>query len=129
VVYTFDPECPIYEDIQSIVLKTVGLADAIQEMLDPFSEKIQMAYIYGSYAKGEQRADSDVDVMIVGTVTRRELSSAIRRTGELLGRKISTTIYSNAEYRTALLDSNSFIGKVHVGPRINLIVGSGHALT
>ena len=124
VLYKFDPECPIYEDLQSIVLKTVGLVDVIREMLEPFSDKIQMAYIYGSHAKGGQRADSDVDLMIVGTVTRRDISSATRRVGDLLRREINTTIYTATEYENALQDANSFVAKVHAGSRIDLIVDS-----
>lgn len=124
VLYKFDPECPIYEDLQSIVLKTVGLVDAIREMLEPFSDKIRTAYIYGSYARGEQRTNSDVDLMIVGSVTRQEISSATRRTAELLRREVNTTIYASTEYEDALQDENSFVAKVHAGSRIDLVVDS-----
>ena len=121
VVYRFDRECPIYEELQAIVRKTVGLADAIRQMLDPFAEQIELAYIFGSHATGEQRPDSDIDLMIVGSATRRSMSSAIRKTQEDLGREINSVFHAFDEYNTQLDDSNSFVARVHHGPRIDLV--------
>jgi len=126
VVYRFDPECPIYEDLQGIVRKTVGLADVLKDMLKPFAGGIELAYVFGSHARGEQRADSDVDLMVVGLATRRELSTAIRRTERVLQRDINAMFYQPAEYGQALQDSDSFVSRVHHGKRIDLYVDSGH---
>lgn len=126
VVYRFDPECPIYEDLQGIVRKTTGLADVLKDMLKPFADGIELAYVFGSHARGEQRADSDVDLMIVGLATRRELSTAIRRTERVLQRDINAMFYQPAEYGKALQDSDSFVSRVHNGKRIDLHVDSGH---
>ena len=126
VVYRFDPECPIYEDLQGIVRKTVGLADVLKGMLVPFTGGIELAYVFGSHARGEQRVDSDVDLMVVGLATRRELSTAIRRTERVLQRDINAMFYQPAEYGKALQDSDSFVSRVHHGKRIDLYVDSGH---
>jgi len=126
VVYRFNPDCPVYEEIRAIVLKTVGLADVLRNALDPFRRKIDLAYIFGSFAKGEQRSDSDVDLMIVGSVTRRELSTTIRRAGETLKRDVNAMVYAPAEYERAAGDRESFIHVVHTGPRLNLVVDSSH---
>ena len=120
VVYRFDPECPIYEDIQAIIRKTVGLADTMIAMLEPFAERVEFAYVFGSHARGEQRSDSDVDLMIVGSLTRRQLSSAIRQAEGALQREINAVFHSLNEYNQQLEDSNSFVSKVHNGRRINL---------
>ena len=126
VIYRFNPNCPIYEDIQSLIRKTVGLADILREMLDPFTEQIEFSYVFGSHAHGEQRADSDIDLMIVGSATRRQFSSAIRQTETVLRREINAVFYTSEEYISALKDSNSFISKVHHGPRIDLTVNSDY---
>lgn len=126
VVYRFDPECPIYEELQAIVRKTVGLADVLRDMLKPFADQIELAYVFGSHARGEQRADSDIDLMIVGPATRRKLSVAIRETERALRRDVNAMFYTHAEYSKALEDSNSFVSRVHNGTRINLDVDSGH---
>lgn len=125
VIYRFNPDCPVYEEIRAIVLKTVGLADVLRDALDPFRRKIDLAYIFGSFAKGEQRSDSDVDLMIVGRVTRRELSSSTRAAGDILKREVNATVYTASEYAKAAEDSDSFVHAVHTGPRLNLVVDSG----
>lgn len=129
VIYRFNPDCPIYEDIQSLIRKTVGLADILKELLEPFTEQIEFAYVFGSHARGEQRADSDIDLMIVGSATRRQFSSAMRQTETVLQREINAVFYTSDEYGEALEDSNSFISKVHNGPRINLSVNSEYGPT
>ena len=126
VVYRFDPECPIYEDLQAIVRKTVGLADVLTDMLTPFAHEIELAYVFGSHARGEQRTDSDVDLMIVGSVTRRRLSVALQETQRALRRDVNAMFYTRAEYSKALEDSNSFVSRVHHGTRIDLDVDSEH---
>ncbi|MDD5219589.1 MAG: helix-turn-helix domain-containing protein [Candidatus Bipolaricaulis sp.] len=124
VVYQFNPDCPIHDELQGLVRKTVGLADVLRNALEPFREKLELAYIFGSFARGEQRSDSDVDVMIVGSVTRRELSSATRAAGDNLKREINLMVYTPDEYAMGLADNDSFIHAVHVGARINLVVDS-----
>jgi len=126
VIYRFNPDCPIYEDIQSLIRKTIGLADILREMLEPFMGRIELAYVFGSHARGEQRADSDVDLLVVGNVTRRQLSTAVRQTGRILQREINVAIYASSEYSKALKDKDSFVSRVHSGPRINLTVNSEH---
>ena len=126
VLYRFDPDCPIYEDLQAIIRKTVGLADVLRDMLKPYADQIELAYVFGSHARGEQRADSDVDVMIVGPASRRKLSTALREIERALRRDVNAMFYTHAEYGKALEDSNSFVARVHNGTRIDLDVDSEH---
>ena len=124
VFYRLNPSCPVHDELCSIVLKTVGLGDVLREALSPFAERIDLAYVYGSLASGEASAESDVDVLIVGAVTLRELSSSLREAGSLLRREINPTLYQPEEYREALNTQNSFVSRVHQGLRIDLIGGA-----
>jgi len=124
VFYRLNGSCPIHDELRSIVLKTVGLGDVLREALSPFAERIDLAYVYGSLASGEASAESDVDVMIVGAVTLRELSGSLREAGSLLRREINPTLYQPEEYQEALNTQNSFVCRVHQGPRIGLIAGT-----
>jgi predicted nucleotidyltransferase len=129
VLYRFNPDCPVYEEIQSLVRKTVGLSDVLRSTLGPFRERVALAYVFGSFARGEQRADSDVDLMIVGNVTRRELSTPIRAARDVLRREINTVIYTPDEYAKAVEDSDSFAHAVHTGQRLDLVVDSWREAT
>ena len=124
VFYRLNPSCPIHDELRSIVLKTVGLGDVLREALSSFEERIDLAYVYGSLASGEASAESDVDVMIVGAITLRELSSSLREAGSLLRREINPTLYQFEEYQEALNTQNSFVCRIHQGPRIDLIGGT-----
>jgi len=123
IIYRLNPDCPIYDELLSIVRKTVGLAGVLREALEPFADRIEMVYVYGSHARGEVRPDSDVDLMVVGDVSLREISSAIRTAGRKLRRVVNPTLYVPDEYETELQTDDSFVDRVHNGPRIDLIGG------
>jgi predicted nucleotidyltransferase len=126
VTYRLDPKCPIADEMKSIVRKTVGLADVVRQALEPFRDRVELAYIFGSFARGEERADSDVDLLIVGRVTRRELATPLREAAGVLKREINSVLYTAGEYARALEEDDSFVHRVHVGPRLGVLVGSTH---
>jgi len=126
VSYRFNPRCPIYEEIQAIIRKTVGLADVLRETLAPFSGQVEFAYVFGSFAAGEQRTDSDVDLMVVGTITLRKLSPLLRDVAQAIRREVNPILYTPEEYQEALEDAESFVSRIDAGPRIDLIGGSGN---
>lgn len=126
VTYRLNPDCPIADEMKAIVRKTVGLADVVRRALEPFRDRVELAYIFGSFARGEERADSDVDLMIVGRATRKELATPLREAADTLRREINTVVYTTAEYAKALDEEDSFVHRVHVGPRLGLLVGSTH---
>jgi len=120
VVYRLNPDCPIYEDLQQIVRKTLGLAGILRSALEPLSDQIDCAYIYGSHASSEARIDSDIDLMVVGIVSLRELSSPLREAGRSLHREINPTLYTAADYEEERSKSDSFVSRIHAGPRIDV---------
>jgi predicted nucleotidyltransferase len=124
IIYRLNPDCPIHNELRSIIRKTVGLAGVLREALEPLADRIELAYVYGSFARGEVRSDSDVDLMIVGAVSLRDVSSAIRTAGQTLGRVINPTSYTSDEYVAELREEGSFADRVHNGPRIDLVGGT-----
>ena len=121
VIYRLNPDCPIYAELRALLMKTAGLADVLRAALLPFANRIDLAYVYGSFASGEVTAESDVDLMVVGDVTLRELAGSLRRAVRELSREINPTVYRTEEYRTRLKQENSFVARVHHGPRIDLL--------
>ena len=124
VVYRLNPDCPIYEEIRSILRKTVGICGVLRSALASLAGRIEQAYVYGSHARGEERPDSDIDLMVVGDVTLRELSSPLREAGRTLHRVVSPTLYTPASYALELGIADSFVGRVHNGSRLDLIGGA-----
>jgi len=124
VVYRLNPDCPIYDELRSIIRKTVGLVSVLRAALEPLADRIEQVYIYGSHARGDERPDSDVDLMIVGNVTLRELSPHLREAGRTLHRVINPTLYTPEEYARELNANDSFVARVHTGERLDLIGGA-----
>lgn len=120
LMYVMDRNCTVYPELTMLIAKTVGIADVVREALAPLADRIDLAYIYGSVASGQAEAESDVDVMIVGGVTLRDLATPLRRAGEQLARDVNATVYSPQVYRDELALQDSFVSRAHKGPRIKL---------
>ena len=121
VYYQANPRCPVFAELKSLILKTVGLADLLRRALGPLSEKMNAAFIYGSFARGRERADSDVDLMIIGQVSFAQVSKALDAVQERLGREVNPTVYSVAEFKTKLASGHPFLNAVIAAEKIFLI--------
>jgi predicted nucleotidyltransferase len=108
---------PLYPDLARVFEKTVGVIPALQEVLEPFGDKVACAFVYGSMARGEEHALSDVDLMVIGSVGLAELAPALRRTEERLGREVNITSYSLREFRAKVAARDHFLAAVLRGPK------------
>jgi predicted nucleotidyltransferase len=106
---------PIFRELRSIFEKTVGLIPTLRAALRPFAEKIACAFVYGSIARREEHATSDVDVMVVGNVGLGDLSPVLRRAEKRLGREVNVTNYSVDEFRKKVADEDHFLTSVLKG--------------
>lgn len=126
--YRANPEAPIHDELVAIVRKTFGLAIPLREALAPLSDRIRAAFVYGSMAKGNDTAGSDIDLMIVSdTLAYPDVMAALHPLIERIGREINPTLYTRAELRKRIDAGNSFTARVFAQPRIWLI-GSDDAL-
>lgn len=90
---------PFFDELRSIVLKTFGLADIVKEAITPLTDKIAVAFIYGSIAKQNDTVKSDVDLMIISKqLTYAEIFKILEHAEEELNRKINPVFYTPAEW-------------------------------
>ncbi len=108
---------PIFRELQSIFEKTLGLIPTLRMALRPFSEKIVCAFVYGSIARREEHAISDVDLMVIGSVGLADLAPSLRKAEKRLGREINLTNYSVDEFRKKLAEGDHFLTTVLKGGR------------
>jgi len=125
--YQANRRSPIFSDLQQLVLKTSGVADLLRAALMPLKARIRTAFVFGSVAKGEPSAESDVDLMVVGGVTLRELVSALAEAQRQLGREVNPTIYSPEEFAEKAATGHPFVRDVLRGPKL-LVIGDEHEL-
>ncbi len=117
--YQANPECPIFPELIGIVRKTFGVADVIKAALEARDEQIELAFVYGSIASAEDRADSDIDLMVVSPdLAYAELMEIPADAEQALGRKINPTIYNAAEVESRLKRQDVFLSRVMERPKI-----------
>lgn len=110
--YRADPACPIYDELRGILKKTVGMGDVLREALAPLADKIALAFVYGSVASGAERRASDIDIMIVGTISFEEVVRALHPVQEKLRREINPSVYGLAEFKKKAKEKRSFLFRV-----------------
>jgi predicted nucleotidyltransferase len=107
VYYSANQTHPLYPEIRNIVLKTTGLKDVLASALK--SDLIDHAFVFGSFARMSERAGSDVDLMIIGRLTNRELAVLLRGVAEQLGREINPHIFNQEELTRRLTNRDHFL--------------------
>jgi predicted nucleotidyltransferase len=122
--YQANPDSPIYTELCAIVQKTVGLAEPLREALAPLSRKIRAAFVYGSVAKRQDTAASDIDIMLLSDdLSYGDTFAALEAASSRMGRKVNPTILTRQEFNKRVQAKESFLTRVLVQPKIWLIGG------
>jgi len=127
VYYQANSAFSLLPELQSLFAKTVGLADQIRDTLEPFWEGIDLAFIYGSVARGERMAQSDVDVLVVGSVGMADLALPLRELEQALQIPVNVTHFTRAEFQDKWRQENHFLRTILHGQKI-FLKGSEHEL-
>jgi predicted nucleotidyltransferase len=121
VYFQANPDSPIFSELKSLITKTAGVAETLQSALTPIADRIIIALVYGSIAKGEENQRSDVDLLVVGDVAFAEAVKALRSAQETLGREINPTVYPVDEFRSRIAEDHYFIRDILDGPKIFVV--------
>jgi len=127
VYFRANAEAPVFEELKGIVAKTFGVADVVRDLLAPFTQRIQVAFIYGSVARAEDTARSDIDLMIVGDVMLSELANTLHEAETRLKRPVAPTIYEAQEFRDRVHSGQHFLSQVLKRPKL-FVAGDEDAL-
>jgi predicted nucleotidyltransferase len=120
-LYQANKQSPIFAELRSLIVKTIGVVDPLRDALKKLHPKIRCAFIYGSVAKGTDTARSDIDVMIVGDdLAYSEIFEALQRAERTLDRLVNPNLMTAAEWTKKLSDS-AFVRKVADQPKLFLI--------
>jgi predicted nucleotidyltransferase len=118
---------PLFADLRGMIEKTSGVVPAIKAALKTFGSRIELAFLYGSIARGEEHSASDVDLAIVGTLRQIDLLPALRKLEACFHREVNVTLFSPDEFRARLAAGDHFLHSVLQGKTI-LLKGAIHEL-
>jgi len=124
--YRANVEHPLYPDIRNLVRKTSGLTDVLRDALG--EAEIQIAFVFGSVASGAEKATSDVDLMVIGAISLRQLSKRLSGLATKLGREINPHALTPAEFARRIKGREHFITSVLETPRL-FVIGSEDELS
>jgi predicted nucleotidyltransferase len=120
--YQANPDCPIYAELLGIARKTFGITEPLRQALQPFAEQITWAFVYGSIAKDQANASSDIDLMLIGEgLHYSEVMERLIPMEEQLGRVLNPTLYTPDDWAAKLAAENSFVVRVAQQDKINLM--------
>ncbi|MHC4917128.1 MAG: nucleotidyltransferase domain-containing protein [Planctomycetota bacterium] len=119
--YQANPACPVFAELRGLAVKTTGVADVLREALAGLADRVTAAFVYGSMARGEETALSDVDVMVVGRATFGDVVDALGPAQERLGREVNPTVYPPREFADKVASGHHFVTAVRREPKIFLI--------
>jgi predicted nucleotidyltransferase len=120
--YRANPQSPIFEELQSLIVKTVALTEPLKNALRPHAAKINAAFVFGSVAKGTDTAQSDIDLMVIGDdLDYSDLYTAAQTAETLLSRKIKPIFLSPADWKRKASEKSSFVSKVKSLPKMFLL--------
>ena len=127
VFYRADTHCTIYEELAAIFRKTLGLASLLHNALSAIAGKIQVAFVFGSMASGNQTAGSDLDVCVLGEVSMLEVVKALSSVQETLGREINPVVMSAKKFADQAAARDRFVTRVLDEPKV-FVNGDEHDL-
>jgi len=124
--YQANKEHPLYPEIRNIVLKTIGLVDIIKEVLNKSSD-IEYAFVFGSIARHDEKTQSDIDLMVIGTLGLREVTALLSELSGKIGREINPHVMNNEEFMKRREKGDHFITGILKKPKI-FVIGNENEL-
>ncbi len=113
----------LFNEVRGIVTKTIGAVPLIAQSLKKV-EGLREAYLYGSFARNQQHASSDIDVLLIGTPRNGILAEAVRKLERQLGREINYTVLTPDEFETRRARKDAFLESVLSNKRVPLLGGA-----
>lgn len=125
--YAARKDSPVFPELRGLIIKTVGVVEPLRAALRPFAKRIQLAFVYGSVAKGTERAESDLDLLVVSdSLTYPEAYEALQDAEQVIARTVNPTVMTSAEWRKKRSASDSFAKRIASQPKL-FVIGDEHA--
>ena len=122
--YAAQKDAPVFPELHGLIVKTVGLVEPLREALAPIAGDIDLAFVFGSVAKGTERAGSDLDLLVVtDELAYADVFSALASAERTLGRTINPTVFTRAEWKKKRSRHDSFGARIAAQPRL-FVIGS-----
>jgi len=122
--YQANRSCPAFAELHGLIVKTVGVVEPLRQALKAKAKAIRAAFVYGSVAKGSDKAASDIDLMVISDrLGYEDLFNALQAAESVLARPVNPNVLSLAEWRAKRAQKGSFAARIAAQPRL-FVIGS-----
>ncbi len=121
VQYFADRNCPVFDELASILRKTSGLVEVLANALVSLAENIDVALVFGSMASAKESSASDVDLLVIGDVDFADVAKSIYPSQDILQREINPKVYTLEEWKRLLAKKDGFAKEVMQQPKLFII--------
>ncbi len=118
IYYRANADSPVFPELRGLLAKTAGIVEVLRDALHAHSTGLMAAFVFGSVASGTERAESDVDVMLIGNVSLRKIAPALDVAERQLRRAVNPVVYTVDEFVDKLDAKNAFLARVMDGPKL-----------
>ena len=115
---------PLFNELHQLTLKTSGMLPLLKSALVPAAEQIDYAFVFGSIARSEEKAHSDVDLMVIGQLGMRQVAGLVGALANPLGREINPHVQTLEEFEKRLTEGDTFILNIAISKKL-FILGDG----
>jgi predicted nucleotidyltransferase len=119
--YVADNSCPFLPELRTILAKTIGMVGNVRSALTALESDIEVSFIFGSIAAGKGNSGSDIDLMVIGEVSLRELSGMLRPLEHEIGREVNPSVYTASEFHDKLSSKSHFLTSVMEADKLFVI--------
>ncbi|PYT83442.1 MAG: hypothetical protein DMG40_02810 [Acidobacteria bacterium] len=126
--FQLNREYPLFDEVRGIVAKTIGAIPLIAQAFRKI-EGVEEAFLYGSFARNQQDAASDIDVLVVGKPPDEALAEVARKLERQLGREINYTVLTRKELNSRRARKDAFLENVWHNKRVSLVAADEKAKT
>jgi predicted nucleotidyltransferase len=125
VLFQANPQCPIFDELKSLITKTAGVVDVLRAALEPLAGRISIALLYGSLACGRAGAESDIDLLVVGEVSFEDVVENVARAQDSLRREINPLVMSLGEFSSRISKGDHLLDTILKSPFVP-VIGDPH---
>lgn len=126
--YNAQKASSVYPELHGLIVKTVGVVEPLRAALAAVADRVHLAFVFGSVAKGNEHGGSDLDLLVVtDTLAYADIYAALETAERTLGRTINPTVFTRAEWKQKRARKDSFVARITAQPRL-FVIGTDDAI-
>jgi len=119
---------PALKPLRDLLLQDQDTVRVLRDAVSQLEAQVHAAAIFGSIARGEPHAGSDIDLLLIADgLSRLQAQAHFKKAGRALGRPVNVLLYTLTDWSKARSGGDSLVQDIASGDVIEL-QGDIHAL-